>query len=480
MTDQEEGRLGSNLRLPVRRGRARLLPSLLFFSHSSMPGFIRLVVLTAILGASISTTAWAANPANAIGGDDIVQVLIALAVIMLGAKLGGAFAERIEQPAVLGELLFGVILGNLALIGLGWFEPLGNLGTVHILAEIGVIILLFQVGLESDLGQMMRVGLSSFLVATLGVIGPFLLGWGVGIWFYPNESMYMHVFLGATLTATSVGITARVLRDIQKIDTDEARIILGAAVIDDVLGLLILAVVSGMIQSVDAGQSMSSMSVLWLIAKAILFLAGAVIVGRIIYKPMFRIANYLRVHGALLITALASCFAISFVAAKVGLAPIVGAFAAGLVLDQVYYDNHPNLGKHSIEELLEPLALFLVPIFFVKMGMDVDLSTFAKGSVLVFALILTLAAIIGKQVSAFGVMSAGKRRPNRWIVGLGMIPRGEVGLIFAGIGLGLTFQGESIVTPEVYSAVVIMVILTTFVTPPILTWSFRRQVSRKL
>jgi Kef-type K+ transport system membrane component KefB len=183
----------------------------------------------------------------------------------------------------------------------------------------------------------------------------------------------------------------------------------------------------------------------------------------------------------LLITALASCFAMSFVAAKVGLAPIVGAFAAGLVLDEVYYDHHPYLGKHKIEELLEPLALFLVPVFFVKMGMDVDLSTFGKGSVLGFALILTVAAIIGKQLSALGVVQSGPRRINRWIVGLGMIPRGEVGLIFAGIGLGLTFQGESVVNPEVYSAVVIMVILTTLVTPPVLTWRFRcqrRQVIR--
>lgn len=433
------------------------------------------IQLVAVAFWLLPAIALAAGETTPVPGDDIVSVLIALAAIMVGAKLGGSLAQLLRQPVVLGELLFGVVIGNLALVGIGWFEPLSHLHTIHILAEVGVIILLFQVGLESDLGQMMRVGVSSFLVATLGIVGPFLLGWGVGIWFYPDESIYMHAFLGAILTATSVGITARVLKDIHKIDTDEARIILGAAVIDDVLGLLILAVVSGIIQAADAGLEMSSSSIFWLIAKALMFLVGAIIAGRLIYKPMFKVASFLRVHGMLLITALASCFAMAFVAAKVGLAPIVGAFAAGLVLEEVHYRDKGDFGKHTIEESLEPLALFLVPVFFVKMGMDVDLSTFAKGSVLGFAAVLTLAAIVGKQLSALGVVQTGKTKVNRWIVGLGMIPRGEVGLIFAGIGLSLSFQGESVVTPEVYSAVVIMVILTTLVTPPILTWSFRKK-----
>ncbi len=422
---------------------------------------------------SITSAGGGSGPAG--GGDDVVSVLLALAVIMVGAKLGGAMAQRLGQPAVLGELVAGVILGNLALIGLTLFEPLAQLHTIHILAEIGVIILLFQVGLESDLRQMMRVGLSSLLVAMLGVVGPFLLGWGIGVWFYPDESVYMHIFLGAILTATSVGITARVLKDIRKIDTDEARIILGAAVIDDILGLLILAVVAGVIQAADAGKAMAPTSVLWLVVKALLFLVGAIIAGRLFYRPLFRVANYLSVHGVLLITALVSCFGMALLAAKVGLAPIVGAFAAGLVLDEVHYENQPNLGDHTIENQLEPLALFLVPIFFVKMGLDVDLATFGKASVLGFALILTLAAIIGKQLAAAGVIQTKKGHVNRWIVGLGMIPRGEVGLIFAGIGLGLTFAGHAVVTPEVYSAVIIMVILTTLVTPPALTWAFHRQ-----
>jgi Kef-type K+ transport system membrane component KefB len=285
----------------------------------------------------------------------------------------------------------------------------------------------------------------------------------------------MHLFLGAILTATSVGITARVMKDLGKLQTDEARIILGAAVIDDVLGLLILAVVSGIIQAADSGGSMSSMSVIWLIAKAVVFLVGAIAIGRLIYKPMFRVASYLRVHGMLLVTALTSCFGLALLSSAFGLAPIVGAFAAGLILADVTYREQGSHGDHTIEESIEPLALFLVPIFFVKMGMDVDLAAFGSGSVVGFALILTLAAIIGKQLSAFGVVQSRRERVNRWIVGLGMIPRGEVGLIFAGIGLSLMYRGEAVVTSDVYSAVVIMVILTTLVTPPALTWAFKRR-----
>ena len=412
--------------------------------------------------------------ADATGGVDIAQILMALTVIILGAKLGGDLAGRIGQPPVLGELLFGVVLGNLSLVGLTWFEGFTQLGALSVLAELGVIILLFQVGLEADLNEMKRVGLSSLLVATLGVIGPFLLGWGVGIWFYPDAPIYMHIFLGAILSATSVGITARVLKDLGRLETDEARVILGAAVIDDVLGLLILAVVSGIIRGAESGASISSLAVFWLIAKAILFLGGAILAGRFVYPWLFRVAGYLRVHGMLLISALAACFLASFAAAKVGLAPIVGAFAAGLVLDDAYFRDPAKHGRERIEELLEPLAFFLVPVFFVRMGMDVDLGALFTGGVIAFALVLTLAAIAGKQLSALGVVPGKKRRINRWIVGIGMVPRGEVGLIFASIGASLSISGEAVVSPAIYSAVVIMVMLTTLVTPPLLTWSFRR------
>jgi len=424
-----------------------------------------------VLILAIAVPAIASATAEEGSGDTIIQVLVALVIILLAAKIGGDLASRFGQPAVLGELVIGVILGNAALLGLQWFEPIKHYHTIEILAEVGVILLLFEVGLESNLGEMMKVGVSSLLVATLGVIAPFFLGWGVGEWFYPQDSVYMHVFLGATLTATSVGITARVLKDINRIQSSEAKIILGAAVIDDVMGLVILAVVAGIISAAGGGEPLTSLGVMWVVAKAILFLGGAILVSRLVYPYLFKAANFFRVHGMLLVMGLSTCFIMAVLAAEAGLAPIVGAFAAGLVLDDVYYRDLPNLAKHHLEEALEPIAIFLVPIFFVHMGMLVDLTTFGQAAVLGFAMVLTVAAVIGKQLSSMGVFTKGA---NRWIVGLGMIPRGEVGLIFASIGLGLSIGEERIVTPEVYSAVVIMVIITTMMTPPVLTWAFRR------
>jgi len=435
----------------------------------------RYVILTiAAVSVIAAQAAFASSQAEDGHGSAVVGVLAALVVILIAAKLGGDWAIRLRQPAVLGELILGVVLGNMVLIGIPWFEPIKHNPTIGILAELGVILLLFEVGLESDLTEMLKVGLSSLLVALFGVIAPFFLGWGVGMWFYPDASVYVHIFLGATLTATSVGITARVLKDINRLNTSEARIILGAAVIDDVMGLVILAIVAGVIKAADTGTEMSSGAILWLVAKAILFLAAAVVAGRLLYPRVFKVANYLKTQGLLLAVALVSCFAMSLLAAKVGLAPIVGAFAAGLVLDSVYYRDFPNLTKRHLNDLLEPVTMFLVPVFFILMGMRVDLTTFSQASVLGFAALLSLAAIVSKQVSSFGVISKGGAT-NRWIVGLGMIPRGEVGLIFAGIGLGLSFGGEPIVTSEIYSAVVIMVIVTTLVTPPVLTWAFGRK-----
>jgi Kef-type K+ transport system membrane component KefB len=432
-------------------------------SKPTVLGFLLVLII------AIAAPALASALAEEGAGDTVVQVLVAIVVILLAAKIGGDAASRVGQPAVLGELVVGVVLGNLALLGLNWFEPIKHYHTIEILAELGVILLLFEVGLESNLGEMMKVGVSSLLVAALGVIAPFFLGWGVGVWFYPDASVFVHVFLGATLTATSVGITARVLKDIHRIQSSESKIILGAAVIDDVMGLIILAVVAGIITAADGGAALTSMGIMWVVAKAVLFLGGAIFLSRLLYPHMFKVANYFRVHGMLLVMGLTTCFIMAVLAAKAGLAPIVGAFAAGLVLDEVYYRELPNLSKHHLEEALEPLIIFLVPIFFVHMGMLVDLTTFGQASVLGFALVLTVAAIVGKQLSSLGVVTKGA---NRWIVGLGMVPRGEVGLIFASIGLGLSIGGVAIISPEIYSAVVIMVIVTTMVTPPVLTWAF--------
>ena len=407
--------------------------------------------------------------------DPVTPVVLALAIILAVAKLGGDLAARVGQPAVLGELIAGVILGNVGLMGFTWFDTIKSDSTVDILARLGVIILLFEVGLESTVRDMMKVGLPSLFVALLGVITPFVLGWGVGALLLPDRSIYVHAFFGATLTATSVGITARVLRDLGRSQTPEARVILGAAVIDDVLGLVILAVVVAIIAAADTGQQLSSGQVLWVLGKSVLFLFGALAVGLKLSPLLFGLASQLRGHGVLLATALIFCFALSYLASTIGLAPIVGAYAAGLILEKVHVSDFASRGEQQLEDLVRPIATFLVPVFFVLMGMHVDLLAFGQGEVLGLAALLTVAAIVGKLACALGAFG---RSLDGLSIGIGMIPRGEVGLIFANIGLGLSVAGERIIDHGIFSAVVIMVIVTTMATPPALKWSLGR-VSRR-
>jgi Kef-type K+ transport system membrane component KefB len=230
-----------------------------------------------------------------------------------------------------------------------------------------------------------------------------------------------------------------------------------------------LAVISGIIASVNAGTTgVSSGLVLWIIAKALIFLVGAVVIGGYLSPRLFSAALRVKGTGVLLTVALVFCFGMAYLAELAGLASIVGAFAAGLILENVHYKGFKDRGEHELEELLHPLAVFLIPLFFVEMGMGVDLMSFADSSVLLFAGVLTVAAIIGKQLASLGVVGKGT---NRIAVGLGMIPRGEVGLIFASIGAGLMLNGEAVIQPSVYAAVVIMVIITTMITPPVLKWS---------
>jgi Kef-type K+ transport system membrane component KefB len=245
--------------------------------------------------------------------------------------------------------------------------------------------------------------------------------------------------------------------------------------VDDVLGLVILAVVSGVIQAADSGVDFAYADVALIVAKSAAFLFGAVFLGLAISPRLFGIASRLRGRGVLLATALVFCFSLSYLAAAIGLAAIVGAYAAGLILEHVHYRAFTERGEHQLEELLQPIGTVLVPLFFVLMGMRVDLSTFGRSEILGFAALLTLAAVIGKQACALGVL---RGNLDRLSIGLGMIPRGEVGLIFASIGLGLTLRGEPIVDSAIYSAVVIMVIVTTMATPPALRWSLARRVAR--
>jgi Kef-type K+ transport system membrane component KefB len=377
------------------------------------------------------------------------ELLLGLAVVWLAAKLAAEGMERIGQTAVLGELLAGVLLGP------------GVLGLVHesealqAFAELGVLILLFEVGLESDLDELLEGGLQATLVAVVGVILPFAAGYAIMYWFgYPP---LVAVFVGATFTATSVGITARVLADLGRLQDPAANVVLGAAVVDDILGLIILAVVTGVAQT----GTVSLAGVALLSGKAVVFLVIALFLGLKLAPALVRWIGRLRARGTLVVYSLVFAVALAVLADLIGLATIIGAFAAGLILASTERRTH-------IEERIRPVADVLVPVFFVTVGMKVDpamLNPFAPNAQLGIAMLLTAVAVASKLAAGLAVVRPGVRR---WPVGVGMVPRGEVGLIFAGTGLAV-----GVVAGDLYSALVVAVMLTTFVAPPWLKAIYR-------
>jgi Kef-type K+ transport system membrane component KefB len=407
------------------------------------------------------------------GHGAVPEVLLGLAFVLVAAKLAGEIVERLGQPGVLGELSVGILLGNATLLGGPDLTRLAHGETFTVLAEIGAVLLLFHVGMESTPREMMAVGGRAAVVAVVGVVTPMVLGFGVGRWQRPGESWMLHAFLGAMLAATSVGITARVLKDAGRLKSPFARIILGAAVIDDVLGLLVLAVISGIIQAAAAGTEPSMGAIVIIVVKAFAFLAGALVVGSYLSPRVFRAALALRSRGVIDALALSFCFLLSWLALLAGLAPIVGAFAAGLVLEDAHFEEHVQRGATPLHHSLEPLIGLLVPVFFVRMGMLVDVRSFASAEVLGFAILLTAAAILGKIACALAVPPG----ISGLTVGLGMMPRGEVGLIFAGIGAQLVLGGRPVIDGATYAAAVFMVVVTTMATPPLLQWSLRRDAA---
>lgn len=441
---------------------------------------------------SIAAAALLPTEAFAAGGGAVGENLLWLAIILMSARLFAPLAQRIGFPAVLGELLLGVVLGNLALVGVHAFDSIAKDPIVAFLAELGVIVLLLQIGLETRLADLVRVGGRAFAVGTAGIVAPFALGaFLVGPLLLPGMESNTYLFLGATLAATSVGITGRVFRDLGKLGTPAARIVLGAAVIDDVLGLVILSVVSSLVTAGSVGIGEVSR----IVAEAGLFLGGSIWIGRLIAPHSSRwLARIDAGPSMLFAQVLATGLALAWLAHAIGLAPIIGAFAAGLLFEPVFLKDFetPHIvreieplmrdpesrhlvqelmpilarhARHQHEHMIEPIGYFFVPVFFVLTGMQVDLRTLADPAIVAVALGLTAAAVAGKLLAGVFAGGAGK-----WLVGWGMVPRGEVGLIFAMVGRQLGVISESM-----FSVIVIMVILTTLMTPPILTWLLRKQ-----
>jgi Kef-type K+ transport system membrane component KefB len=461
-----------------------ILPRILFYG-------LPLVIL--LLAFPIITLASEGEEAS--HGAAIAKTFLWLAILFVMSKLG-SLIEKIGQPSVLGEIIVGVVLGNLAFLGIHFFEPAATNEFLKFLAEFGVVILIFRIGLESNIKEMSKVGLQALLVAVIGVLIPFALGtFVIGNVFFAETSLATKLFLGASLTATSVGITARVFQELGKLKTKESKIVLGAAVIDDVLGLLILAVVSSLVSS----DTLEFSHIAIISAKAIGFLIAAIILGQLSAPYVGKILS--KVHtgvGMKLSFAMFFALLFAYLASVVGLAPIVGAFAAGLVLDPVHFKvfkspayiarvrkKLESLGEKSqeathllkeadekhVEDLVDTLGYLFIPLFFVMTGLQVKLDVLFDPKVLLIALAVTMVAFIGKLLAGLGTWGGVKRS----IVGIGMIPRGEVGLIFANVGKAL-----GVMSDEMFSIVVIMVILTTLITPPLLTFLIKRQDKKNI
>jgi Kef-type K+ transport system membrane component KefB len=416
----------------------------------------------------------------------LAGVLLTLVVIYLASKVGGELSNKFGLPPVLGELVGGVVVG-ISVLHLLVFPQSGadssssliitlleatagltpeaangvfnaQSEVISILSELGVIILLFEIGLESNIKELMAVGIQATIVAIVGVVVPFAAG-TAGLMILFGVSPIPAIFAGAALTATSIGITSKVLSELGRLSSKEGQIILGAAVIDDVLGIIVLAVVASLAKdgAVDVGK------VVYLIVSASGFLLGAIVLGNVFSKFFVAIANQLRTRGQLVIPALIFALIMAYFAAIIQLEAILGAFAAGLVLDET--DERVELQKQVI-----PIADILVPIFFVVVGAKTDLSVLnpaipSNREGLIMAVFLIAVAIIGKVVTGLTVF--GQPEINRLAIGVGMIPRGEVGLVFASVGAASGALSKSLT-----AAIIMMVILTTFLAPPLLRLVF--------
>lgn len=378
----------------------------------------------------------------AAGADGFDTILLALVATIAATKLFGELAQRIGQPAVLGELLAGVVLGGSVLALLDPTQPV-----LHAFAELGVLILLFEIGLHTDLRALARVGATALTVGLVGVAVPF--GAGIVVARALGLELMPSIVAGAALTATSIGISARVLSDLGQLKTPEGQVVIGAAVLDDVVGLVILSVVASLV----AGAELSLGGVLRTAAPAIGFVVVAIALGSIAIPPLFRLVEHIRVTGALGVIAMGFALALAWLAARSGSAMIIGAFAAGLIL-------HPTPQRKEIERSATQLGYFFVPIFFASVGAAVDLAALASREALLVGAALISVGVMGKIAAGFAPWWF---RGRKLLVGIAMVPRGEVGLIFAQMGLA-----AGVLTSANFGALMLMVVVTTFMTPPLL------------
>lgn len=428
----------------------------------------------------------ASETAEAAGHGSLGQTFLILALLLFAAKLG-SIVEKWGQPAVLGELLVGILLSGAAYYGHELIADISHNEVVEFLAEFGAVILLFQIGLESNIRNMMKVGPTALAVAIIGVVAPFALGaFVIGPLLFPQEALIAHLFIGASLVATSVGITASVFRSLKYTTNSAAQIVLGAAVFDDVLGLLVLAVISAMASGADVSVSVVAI----LSAKAFGFLAVAILLGNKLAGPISSL--FARIHSGYamkLSIAIMFAFVYAYLATLVGLAPIVGAFAAGLVLDAVHfvgYDkplvaykleqilNNRNvtdkrlqeaahaLSHAHVEDMVGSISFIFIPFFFTYTGLQIDFGSILQPGLYLYAAVITVIAVIGKAVAGLMVKGTFKKK---LIVGMAMVPRGEVGLIFASVG-----RAAGAISGELFSVIVLVIIATTFMAPPILKY----------
>ncbi len=383
------------------------------------------------------------------GDISLENLLIQIALIWGISKVLNIFLNKLKLPSVLAELFCGVLFGFILLLSPtnSWFhvqiQSIKQSEILFILGEIGIVLLLFEIGLETELNKIVSVGKEATLVALGGVISPFIFIYLINYIFHFNWDYKLSLFLGLVFAATSIGVTARVFQDLKILNTLNAQIVLGAAVLDDIIGLILLSVLSGLLS--NTGSTFSWGDTSFIILKASLFLGLSIWLGG-------------KISGSdpwgLMIWVLAFAFILSYLAALAGLAPIIGAFAAGITLDRVKIEDSFGETK-KIEDFIAPIIKVLTPIFFVKIGLSIDLKELFS----FLPILLTVVACFSKIISGWLFLPF-KTSFNRLIVGVGMVPRGEVGLVIAAIGSQM-----GILTGNIYSSSLIAVILTTLIAP---------------